>query len=60
MELIITLILILSNWLIQELLIVLEVNLEQFLTEHVDKVILDSLKHRILHSKNAGMFIISH
>lgn len=59
MKLIITLIIILSNWLIQELLMILEVNLKQFLTDKADKVLLDCLKHHILYSKNTGMFILS-
>ncbi|EAG7480769.1 hypothetical protein BLH75_13655 [Listeria monocytogenes] len=59
MKLIITLIIILSNWLIQELLMILEVNLKQFLTDNADKVLLDCLKHHILYSKNTGMLILS-
>ncbi len=59
MNLIITLITILSNWLIRELLMILEVNLKQILTDKVDKILLDSLKHHILYSINTGMFILS-
>lgn len=59
MKLIITLITILSNWLIRELLMILEVNLKQILTDKVDKILLDSLKHYILYSINTGTLILS-